>query len=32
LTEDRIGMRTTLTILRGSKRFDLIVTPEVRKQ
>ena len=32
LTEDRIGIRTSLTVLRGAKRLEVIVIPEVRKQ
>jgi len=32
LTEDRISIRTSLTVLRGAKRLEFVVIPEVRKQ
>jgi S1-C subfamily serine protease len=31
LNEDRIGQTTQLTVLRGSKRLNLVVTPETRQ-
>jgi hypothetical protein len=31
LSEDRIGVSTRLTVLRGSRRLELKVVPEVRR-
>jgi hypothetical protein len=31
LSEERIGVRTKLTLLRGSRKFEVVLVPDVRQ-